>query len=52
MSKSNEKKLESLTNQLVKLMAKIYTAQKILTRLENESDALLRRLLHRDDYKR
>jgi len=52
MSKKDEKKLESLTDRLVKLMDKIYKAQKSLTRLENESDALLRKLLNRDGHKR
>jgi len=48
MNKKDEKKLESLTNQLVKLMAKIYKAQKLLTQLEDKSDVLLRKLLKRD----
>jgi len=47
MSKKDEKKFESLTNRTIKLMDKIHKARKALTKLENESDALLRKLLKR-----
>jgi len=52
MSKRDEKKLESLTDRLVKLMDKIYKAQKALTKLENEADDLLRKLFGRNGHKR
>ena len=48
MYKKDEKKLDSLTNRIIRLMDKIYKAQKQLNQLENESDALLRKLLKRD----
>lgn len=52
MTKKDEKKLEVLTNKIIKLMDKIYEAQKELNQLENESDTLLRKLLNRDANKR
>jgi len=53
MSKiSDEKKLERLTNQTVKLMSKQNALEKTFSRIKNETEELLRKLLKKDGDKR
>jgi len=52
MSKADEKKLESLTNRTIKLMSQQNALEKIFSRLKNETEELLRKLIKRNDDKR
>ena len=47
MSKKDEKKLEGLTDRLVKLIGKIYKMKQSLSKIETEADNLLRKLFGR-----
>lgn len=44
----DEKKLNILTNKVVKLKAEIFGMQQLLTKLENKAEDLLRKLLKRN----
>jgi len=47
MSQTNEQKLERLTNQTVKLISQHNTLEKTFSRIKNEAEELLRKLLAR-----
>jgi len=49
MSKVDEKELESLTNRTVKLMGDQNKLEKTFSRLKNETEELLRKLLKKND---
>jgi len=47
MSKKDEKKLEGLTNETVKLLDAIHKLEVTLSRIKNEGEELLRKLMNR-----
>lgn len=48
MSKADEKKLERLTNRTVRLLGRINTLEKTFSRVKNEAEELLRKLLRKN----
>lgn len=51
MSKTDEKKLESLTSRTVNLMNSQNRLEKTFSRLKNETEEFLRKLMKRNEYK-
>lgn len=52
MNERDEKKLESLSNRIIRLMDKLHKSQKLLTQLKEEADTLLRKVLKIDGDKK
>jgi len=51
MSRKQERKFENLTNRVVKLMNRLHELEMTFSRLKNESEELLRKMLSRQDGK-
>ena len=48
MSKTNKKELEKLTNQTADVLSKLNILEKTFSRIKNEAEELLRKLLKRN----
>ena len=48
---SDEKKLERLTNKLIKVIERLHELEKTFSRLQNETEELLRKMLIKQDGK-
>jgi len=51
MSKTDEKKATQLLEQLVKIISQLNALEKTFSRIKNEAEELLRKLLRRNEHK-